>query len=285
MNAADATARLVQVNHIVGAASRRHRVPRARYPKLIEADYAAVLVGMVAEWRASIAPLLAELPALVASARMDDSSEGRRTRALIDRGRYVIVRQSQSAPFIAQRYAEQTVKHHGREFSRQTKAALGVEVPTLDRALPTRVGHFVSENVSRIRSLGEKTLNDVEDLIARAFTTGQSVEDLTAEIMRRFDIAESRARLLAHDQISTLNAQVARMRHREVGVSLFRWKTRNDGRVRPHHAVKHDKIFPYGGSRAPSFFPGDEVNCRCEEVPVFDEILEKAFAGKGRKRK
>jgi SPP1 gp7 family putative phage head morphogenesis protein len=276
VNAADVTARLVQVNHVVGAAKRRHQVPSARYPKLIEADYAARLVELVNEWRAAAAGLLAELPALLASARMDDSSEGRRVRALTDRGRYVVVRQVQSAPYIAQRYADQTVKHHGREFSRQTKAALGVEISTLDRAVPTRVGHFIAENVARIKSLGEQTFNDIESLVARAFTTGQSEAELAAEIMRRFDVAESKARFLARDQISTLNAQVARMRHKEVGIVTFRWKTRADGKVRPHHAVKHGRVFPYEGKSRPSFFPGDEPGCRCEEVPIFDEIRMKA---------
>jgi SPP1 gp7 family putative phage head morphogenesis protein len=203
---------------------------------------------------------------------------------LIDRGRVILVRQSQAMPFIAQRYGEQAAQHHKREFTRQTKAALGVEVPTLDRAVPTKIGHFVNENVSRIRTLGDKTLNDVEDLIARAFMTGQSVDGLAAEIERRFGIAEQRARFLARDQITTLSAQVTQLRHQELGVVTFRWRTRADGRVRPHHAVKHDRIFPYKGSRAPSFMPGDEVGCRCEAIPIFDEIRMKAGIGGGRKR-
>jgi SPP1 gp7 family putative phage head morphogenesis protein len=285
MTPADVTARFVALRGAIGMTSRARAVPRARPPTLIEADYAERLVALVQAWRDEIRPLVNELPSLLKSARRLDD-EGRRLRVVIDRGRTLLVRQSEMLPYVAQRYADQTVKHHGREFNRQTKAALGVEVPTLDRKVPTKVGHFITENVSRIRTLGDKTLNDVEDLVARAFVTGQSADELAVEIAKRFDIAEKRARFLAQDQIATLNAQVARMRHQEVGVMAFRWVTRGDSRVRPSHAVKHGRIFPYEGSRAPSFFPGDEVGCRCEEVPVFDEVKARALAlaGKGRRR-
>lgn len=216
--------------------------------------------------------------------RLDDSTEGRRLRVLIDRGRVVLVRVGQSLPFVAQRYAEQTAAHHKRELAKQTKAALGVEVPTLDRALQSRIGHFVSENTAAVRALGEKTLGDVERLVVHGFTTNQPANELEAELERRFRIAENRARRLARDHVVRLNAQVARARHKELGVAVFRWRTRGDNLVRPHHAVKHDRLFPYEGSRAPSFMPGDEPGCRCEEIPVFDEIRMKAGIGKGRRR-
>lgn len=289
MSAADATARIVALHHTVGTASRRRAVPSARPPTLIEADYARVLVGMVNEWRDAMQPLLDALPQLIADARRhrtDDTSDGRRAKQLTDRARILVSRQGEQAPYIAQRYAEQVVRHGAAEFSRQSKAALGVELKTLDRAVPTRIGHFAHENAVKITRLGDDTLGKVAQIVAEGFTNDESIEEIAAEIQERFNVAETYARQLARDQITKLSTQVARMRYQEVGITVFRWSTRRDPLVRPSHAVKEGKLFPYEGSRAPSFFPGDEYGCRCEEVPVFDEISNKALAlaGKGRRR-
>lgn len=287
MSAVDATARIVALHHKVGTAIPRRAVPRARQPKLIESDYAARLVDQVKQWRDAIQPLVDALPEILDAARRyrtDDDSDSRRVRSLVLRGRQTVGRTAQVTRDQAQRAGKLVADHGKREFSRQSKAALGVELVTLDRAVPTRIGHFIAENVADITRLGDRTMGDVESLVARAFTNDMTVDELAKEIENRFGIAERHARFIASDQIKRLDAQVARMRHQEVGIATFRWKTRGDGRVRPAHAVKHDRIFPYEGSRAPSFMPGDDVACRCEAIPVFDEIRMAAGVGKGRKR-
>lgn len=312
---ADLTAHLIALHQRMGSAGRHRAVPRAHPPTLIEADYAKALIGMVKQWRASVQPLFDQLPDLIAEARryrtdslgfrqghgaqgdpatqvgsswhetvpsesfhLDDTSDGRRAKALLDRGRKTVAQQATQAPYIAQRYADQAVKQQGREFARQTKAALGVELPTLDRGVPTRIGHFANENALKIQSLGDDTFAKVGKLVAEGFTNDRSVDDIAADLEQRFGVAETYARNLARDQITKLTAQVARMRQQEVGIATFRWKTKGDGHVRPSHAVKNDRVFPYTGASAPSFFPGDEPGCRCQQIPIFDEIRMKAAA-------
>ncbi len=289
MTSAESTAAYVAMHHRMGTVAGRRRIPRAKFPTLVESDYAVSLVEGVSAWRRLLGPLVAQLPDLVAGAdrrmRRDDLESGRRARQLIDKARITVTSSSRSrVEMIAQRAALRTAVHHKAEFVRQMQAAFGVEVPILDRGLQPMVDSFIHENTALVEKLGQRTLDDIEKLVNGAFARGMTIDDLNTEIERRFEIAERHARLIARDQIQKLNAQVTRMRHQAIGVLAFRWLTRNDSKVRPSHAVKHGRIFPYEGSRAPSFLPGDEHNCRCSEEPVFDEIRGMAGIGKGRKR-
>lgn len=280
---ANATAALVVALDRAGVASRPRMVPREIQPDFIEAAYARDLIALVAEWRAEIAPLLHDLPYLV---RFDELPEHARARSTIGRMREVAYRQAGRVRDRASRAGRDAVDHQGKQLQRQLKAGLGVEIPTQDRKVPSKIETFIERNVADIQALSDKTANDIQRLVLDAFERGARPEELAAEIAKRFDMAETRARLIAGNQLSRLSSQVRRDRHVEIGVTTFKWVTRNDGKVRPAHAVKHGRVFPYEGSRAPSFFPGVEPNCRCLAVPVVDEIKGKAraLAGKGRRR-
>jgi SPP1 gp7 family putative phage head morphogenesis protein len=273
---ANATAALVVALDRAGVASRPRMVPRETQPDFIEAAYARDLVALVREWRAEIA---IDFPSLV---RLDELPE----RARITRMREVAYRQAGRTRDRATRAGQDAVDHQGKQLQRQLKAGLGVEIPTRDARIPTRIETFAERNVADIQALSDKTANDIQRLVLDAYERGARPEELAAEIQAKFDIAENRARLIAGNQLSRLSSQVRRDRHAEIGITTFKWVTRNDGKVRPAHAVKHGRVFPYEGSRAPSFFPGEEINCRCLSVPVVDDIKSRAreLAGKGRRR-
>jgi SPP1 gp7 family putative phage head morphogenesis protein len=255
-------------------------VPRELQPDFIEAAYAKDLIAMIAEWRAEI---VLDLPSLM---RFDELPEHARARSSIVRMRDVAYRQAERVRDRASRAGRDAADHQGKQLQRQLRAGLGVEIPTQDRKVPTLIETFVERNVADVQALSDKTANDIQRLVLDAFERGARPEELAAEIQAKFNIAETRARLIAGNQLSRLSSQVRRDRHAEIGITTFKWVTRNDDRVRPAHAVKHGRIFPYEGSRAPSFFPGEEINCRCLAVPVVDDIKSKAraLAGKGRRR-
>lgn len=222
----------------------------------------------------------------VLSYRLDSSPQSYRVRNVTNRARSAVTSTIQRVPIIAVRTARRAADFHKQQFARQTAAALGISVPTLDTGLDQRIQHFIHANVTKMQALGEKAIGEVESILAQAFVTGEGADDVAAAIMRRFDIAERHARFIARDQVQRLYAQVTRMRHKEVGVAAFMWKTMKDGNVRSSHAVKSDRVFPYEGSRAPSFFPGDDHNCRCWEEPWFEQLKARVreLVGKGRQR-
>ena len=274
---AQRTAQFVRGRRQLGIAKRRHRVPRAQYPKLVESDYAKVLVEIATRSRAALEPLLVALPGMIATAAADrgvrlDQDEARRTKELLDRGRRVAFAATDQTVLegVAERAALQVSTHQREQLARQTKAALGVELMTLDQRVPAMIKHFVGENVALIKSLAGRPLDEIEKLVTRAFTEGTRHEDVAAEIARRYQIAERHARLIARDQVAKLLAQVARARHREIGLSSFRWRTMRDPKVRPQHQAREGVVYRYD---KPHPVPGQEVLCRCQEEPVFDDIL------------
>lgn len=284
--AAEFTARLVASHASIGQVSRRRALPAERRPDFIEAEYATRLVAEVQQWRDALAPLLAELPSMLVSIRTDDTNEGRRARGVIEHARSVVRQTAADIQGVAPRIGRRVANHQAGQLARQTKAGLGVAVPTPDRAVPAKVEHFIAQNVAKIRSLGDRAMDTVERIVGESFTSRAPVEEVAAQIAKQLDVTESYARRLAAEQIAQLTAQLRQARHLELGVELFQWKTMVDPNVRDSHAVKHNKIFPYRGSRAPSFFPGEERGCRCRAVPVLDEIRVKAGIpiGRGRQR-
>jgi SPP1 gp7 family putative phage head morphogenesis protein len=269
---ADVTARLIAVRSSAALNVRRGKVPRLRYPTLIESDYARILAGWVQEWRTSLQPLIAELPTMLAT-RFDDARKARRH---IEKARSIVRGHAETTKTVANRTAKRTADHHKQEFKRQTKAALGVEVPTMDRNLHRNVELFAQENASLISSLGSKAIADIETMVNAAFTSGISADEIGEQIAKRLDIAEKHARFIARDQMGKLYARVARMRHVEVGVKQWKWTTMQDSRVRPSHRDRHGKTYAYVGEKRPPIMPGEEIGCRCWEEPVFDEIRELA---------
>lgn len=281
----DSTIRYVQMATRYAPPSARTRVPTGRPSLTPEVEYARKLVGWVGE----LATGLRMLPRLLAEQRhhgirVDESPLGRRVRAVTEPLR----RQAGRAMVHLEpdmRYAARAASSaHADILARQTRAALGVEVPTLDTAIPSAIDRFVSKNLTRIRSIDDKLIGEVEAIMLDAWDDGLSEAEVAALIEKRIGVAETYARFLARDQMAALYAQITRARHDELGVRLFRWWTQGDSHVRESHAVKHRRVFPYDGSRAPSFFPVDEYGCRCWEEPVFDEIAQALYADKGRTR-
>lgn len=201
-----------------------------------------------------------------------DVGEGRRSRVLLDLVRSDVSSAARSTEQTATQIAERTAQHQSKNLERQTKAGLGVAVPTRDRHLGAMIEHFAHENVSLIGSLGNKTLDGIEKLITRAFTEGKRHETLAAEIREQFAIAQRHARLIARDQIGKLNGQITRARHTELGIARFRWLTMRDPKVRERHRPMENRVFTYAGEGRPPFFPGQEILCRCQEAPLFVDI-------------
>jgi SPP1 gp7 family putative phage head morphogenesis protein len=261
-----------------GQHTSRRRVPRQQFPFVIEVEYAKALLGVVVNMRRAMAPLLSELPGLL------QRGDTRRVHYLIDQLRHHL---RVLAPQAIAGFARRVAEHQRAQLARQVRAALGVDLEHLGMLAPVRTPHtdaidplkaFVAENVALIKSLASRPADEVEQIIMRAFGSGQRHEELAVEIEERFKVAESRARLIARDQIGKLNAQVAHAANAELGLNQWRWVSMRDGAVRPHHAqwdqASRAPNPPYDEHRHPPERPGVEVACRCYEDPVFDDILE-----------
>jgi SPP1 gp7 family putative phage head morphogenesis protein len=283
------TAAHVRAAGALGIRKRRRRIPAQLPPSLVVRSYATELLAVYARIRAAFAPLLAELPALVASAEADrprlDAGESRRVRQLVDAAAQSMraAIRPEALEDIATRMGQRASDHQRRELQKQARAALGVDPFVRDPGLRATLEAFAGENVSLIRGLGEETLLEVEKAVTRALASGTTAPMLAAEIEGRFAIGERRSKAIARDQIGKLNGQLAATRQREMGITHFVWRTVKDRRVRgtpggaypnarPSHFAREGKTYSYAEPPMGEL-PGVPVNCRCFPEPVFDDIL------------
>jgi SPP1 gp7 family putative phage head morphogenesis protein len=135
---------------------------------------------------------------------------------------------------------------------------------------------WVATNVDLIRSIDTRYFDDIERVVSEAVQTGRSTETLRKDLQRRYEVSESRARLIARDQISKLNGQIARERQVSLGATRYMWSTSGDERVRDRHAELDGQIFswsdpPVINDQGDVGHPGDDFQCRCGAIPVLDQ--------------
>lgn len=159
-----------------------------------------------------------------------------------------------------------------QQWSRQVKAALGVDLSG-DLDLAKLTDGFRRENVRLIKSLAADKVARVHRVLTAA-GTGTRVEDIAARIRDATAATESRAALIARDQVLSLNSQVTQARHQAAGVQEYVWRTSRDERVRPahraldgtRHAYREPPVVdPRTGRRE---HPGQDFQCRCTAEPV-----------------
>lgn len=137
--------------------------------------------------------------------------------------------------------------------------------------------HMIEElrrtNLSLIRDVGSDQVAKLEALFSNAGNMGVRSEDLTVSIREILDVGQSRADLIARDQMLKFNASVQQVAQRSAGATEYIWSTSGDERVRPEHAAldgtrqSWDDPPLVDGER---LNPGEAVQCRCGAVPVID---------------
>lgn len=166
-----------------------------------------------------------------------------------------------------------------RSWSAQDLARiLRIEVSEASRGADALLDQWRRDNVALITSIPEQMLDQVYELVTEAQTTGRRVEDLASDIERRFDVARSRAELIARDQVGKANGDLVRARQEDAGVSRYVWSSSRDERTRRRHRELEGTVHAWDdppvvdertGRRE---HPGGDYQCRCVAVPVIDGL-------------
>lgn len=279
------------VEAATGRRLRRRRVPRAREPRAQRQRYTADLLTLVRQASGIITGvLLPELPRIIAEAarrrtidaRFDDADMIERVIGDV-RFQYGRIFTNESADVIAKRTAKAVNQFNREDVQRQVKAVLGIDLGA-EPAVAARMPAFVRENVKLIKSLPEKLLSDVDDIVSRGFRRGDRYEAMADEIVSRFGATESRAKLIARDQVGSLNGELTRVRQESVGATTYVWRTARDERVRGNPDGKYPDADPSHWDREGQVFswddppedgqPGQAINCRCSAELRTEDLLE-----------
>ncbi len=145
---------------------------------------------------------------------------------------------------------------------------------------------FRDKNVNLIKSLAGQQLDEITSILANAEIGALRVEEVRTQIINRFGVGQSKADLLARDQILKLNGQLTQVRQEGVGITQYIWTTSHDERVRGDPGGKWPNGLHYqlDGTvqswTAPPIcsldgrreHPGGDYQCRCTAFPILPEL-------------
>jgi len=149
---------------------------------------------------------------------------------------------------------------------------------------------WVSDNVDLIKTVPSNSLDKMKDIVYSSYMEGKPTTDIVKEIQRQYGMDKRHARLIARDQTAKLNAAITKHQQTDAGVSQYEWSTSRDGRVRAGDITKGGALDPMGDNhkrleggvfrwddpplvdrkRGRRCHPGEDYQCRCCALPVFD---------------
>jgi SPP1 gp7 family putative phage head morphogenesis protein len=139
----------------------------------------------------------------------------------------------------------------------------------------TRLGSAIAaarnKNIELMRNAGSAYIDQVRDILEDPEWVGKTSDDLAEEIVKRGDVSQSRAELIARDQTLKLNANITKLRCTNAGITKYVWNTSHDERVRDTHRELDGQTFdfPTGAPSLDGLNPGEDFQCRCVSIPIF----------------
>ncbi len=147
---------------------------------------------------------------------------------------------------------------------------------------------WLAANVDLITSIDTRFFADVRDTVEEAVRSGVTTDRLAEDIEARFGVSDSRARLIARDQVAKLNADITQNRQASLGVKEYIWSTSGDGRVRESHQEMDGQVCSYDSPPlvdGENVNPGQAVSCRCVALAILPgesaEELRKSYGAAG----
>lgn len=183
---------------------------------------------------------------------------------------------------LASQYGGTVNQYVHRDLERVLRIQLARETPETRAALE----RWRRVNVDLITSIPRRHLADIRELVRKAQETGMRAETLSRLIREREEVSESRADLIARDQILKASASLTQVRHEEAGITEYEWSTSRDERVRGNPSGKYpdseENHFRLEGQRfrwndppdlgnGERANPGESIQCRCVAIPILPE--------------
>lgn len=255
----------------------QRRLPRAARPDRIAAEYRSALGPSVQVLLDLLAELVRELerewpqPEPV---RMDNDRDVARA-VKRTAGKLARAIKAESILPIAAKYGATTSDFQRAQLAKQARAAVSIDVRKLsglDRKVPEQITKFAETNAQLIVGLGQRMAEDIAEIVENGVVAGSRWETIAGRLARAGQVTESRAALIARDQVGKLFGDINKQRQTNLGVTRYVWRTVRDNRVREEHEALDGDSISWDSPPADGH-PGEAVNCRCYADPDFSELL------------
>lgn len=167
--------------------------------------------------------------------------------------------------------AKNTSDYNYKIWLKQVKAGLKVDIFKAEPFLSTEIEAFTAENVRLIKNINNIAVDQIQTLVTEAVKNGDTAKNIIPKVKNILSVNQTRATLIAVDQISKLNGTLTKQRQTNLGVKEYDWLTVGDERVRLTHRALNGKRFKWDSPPSEGH-PSQPVRCRCQAMPVFESI-------------
>ena len=256
---------------------RQRRLPRAARPDRIAAEYQRALGPVVGSLLDLLAELVRELErewqTLPGQRTDNDQDVARLVKRTTDKLARAI--KAESVLPIASKYGAATSDFQRAQLVKQARASVSIDVRKLaglDRNVPAQLVTFAKTNAQLVTGLGQRMADDIAEIVQDGVVSGSRWETIAGRLAHAGQVTESRAALIARDQVGKLFGDINKQRQANLGVTRYVWRTVRDNRVREEHEALDGDSIAWDSPPAEGH-PGEAVNCRCYADPDFSELL------------
>jgi len=182
---------------------------------------------------------------------------------------------SSTADQIAGQLAARVSRSVDQRLAALIARAIGIDLAgtfdATDMVAPMR--RAIRENVALIKSIPAQYFDDVRAAVRKAFVEGWRWEALVTELRKIGNTPADRAKVIARDQVSKLNAKFNEARQTSLGITEYIWRGVMDQRERPSHRNMEGERCRWAAPPlvdGENVHPGEAILCRCSAIPVID---------------
>jgi len=179
------------------------------------------------------------------------------------------------------RIGPQVNEHNKAQWKKLIRSQYGVDPTKEDPGrYDSLLRNWSRNNSLLIKDIPFKTSYQIAEQTREALIKGTNQADLTQQVYdimsERTEVTDSRAKLIARDQVAKLNGSLTRDRQESIGVSGYIWRTVGDERVRDSHDEVDGQFFSWDNppNETDGNHPGEDYQCRCWAEPVLPELIE-----------
>jgi SPP1 gp7 family putative phage head morphogenesis protein len=185
-----------------------------------------------------------------------------------------------TAKRMAELAARRSFAHVDESLKRALQQTIGIDIaPVLGGAnMSTVMEKAIVANTNLIKSIPEQYMKQVQDMVQLNVKVGGRYEDVKEKLLNLTELTETRAKLIARDQVSKMNGAFNQARQQSLGIKKYTWSTSNDERVRESHKHNNGKVFDWDNPPETGH-PGEDIQCRCTAIPYIDLDAEEAALG------
>ncbi|WP_017903592.1 minor capsid protein [Pseudomonas asplenii] len=177
------------------------------------------------------------------------------------------------------RIAGEFVQSALKRSERDIKKSAGIDVFSGSKTMQDYLHASAQQNAQLIKSIPAKYLEEVQTLVMANMRSGMRPGYIESALQEQFGVTQRRAKMIARDQTSKIQGELAEKQQKDAGFEYFEWVDSDDRRVRHRHREIADKVTAYGkgiyrwdnlplSSDGKPIKPGSDYQCRCIARPV-----------------